>query len=96
MKMFFIIYSTDIDRQILITLKQAGCKNYTQLEKVVGVGESGAKLGTAIGPGTNKAALILVEDSQVEDLCIRLENLKRSFLKKQGLKVIVLPVERTI
>jgi len=96
MKMFFIIYSTDIDRQILITIKQAGCKNYTKLENIVGVGTSGAKLGTAIGPGTNKIILMLVEDAQVKDLSLRLENLKKSFLKKQGLKVIILPVEQTI
>lgn len=96
MKMFFIIYSTDIDRQILITIKQAGCKNYTKLENIVGVGASGAKLGTAIGPGTNKIILMLVEDAQVKDLSLRLENLKKSFLKKQGLKVIILPVEQTI
>lgn len=96
MKMFFIIYSTDIDRQILITIKQAGCKNYTKLENIVGVGDSGAKLGTAIGPGTNKIILMLVEDARVDDLCLRLANLKKSFLRKQGLKVIVLPVEQTI
>ncbi|HAT71659.1 MAG TPA: hypothetical protein DCS63_02455 [Elusimicrobia bacterium] len=96
MKMFFIIYSTDIDRQVLITLKQSGCKNYTQFENIVGVGDSGAKLGTAIGPGTNKVVMILVEDAQVKDLCVRLENLKKSFLRKQGLKVIVLPVEQII
>lgn len=96
MKLFLIIYSADIDRQILITLKQAGCKNYTQMDKVVGVGESGSKLGTAIGPGTNKIVLMLVEDAQVKDLCAQLRNLKKSFLKKQGLKVIVMPVEMTI
>lgn len=96
MKMFFIIYSADIDRQILITLKQSGCTNYTQFEKTVGVGDSGAKLGTAIGPGTNKVIMILVEDAQVKELCLRLGNLKKSFLRKQGLKVIVLPVEETI
>lgn len=96
MKMIFVIYTADIDRQILIALKQAGCRNYTQIDRVQGVGDSGAKLGTAIGPGSNKLVMLLLEDAQVKDLCLRLENLKKSFLKKQGLKVIVLPVEQTI
>lgn len=96
MKLIFVIYTADIDRQILITLKQAGCRNYTQMDKVTGVGDSGAKLGTAIGPGSNKMVMLLLEDGQVKDLCVRLENLKKSFLKKQGLKVVVLPVEQTI
>ncbi len=96
MKLVLIVYTADIDRQILIALKQAGCDRYTKLDNLTGVGDSGSKLGTAIGPGTNKMTMLLMEDGRVEDLCVRLENLKRSFLRKQGLKVMVLPVERWI
>lgn len=96
MKMVFIIYTADIDRQILIALKQAGCARYTKLDNIMGVGESGAKLGTAIGPGTNKMVMLLMEAEPAKELCGRLANLKKSFLRKQGLKVMVLPVEMTI
>lgn len=96
MKLVFIIYTADIDRQILIALKQAGCGRYTKLDGVLGVGESGSKLGTAIGPGTNKIVMLLLEEPVVRELGARLANLKKSFLKKQGLKVVVLPVELSI
>jgi len=96
MKLLLIIYSEDIDRQVLIALRQAGAKNFTQWEKVLGVGSSGVRLGTEVGPGTNKMVLTLIKDEDTESLLERLRNLKQSFLRRQGLKVIVLPVSGVV
>jgi len=96
MKAVLIIYTSDIDTQIMIALKQAGITNYSKWESIVGVGSSGAKLGTAIGPGTNKMLFLLLAEEKIEELLPRFENLKKSFLEKQGLKIVVLPVEKVI
>jgi len=95
-KLIFVIYSEDIDRQVMVLLKQAGISSYTLWERVLGTGSAGAKLGNEVGPGTNKMLMALVEEGRVKSLLERLTNLKKSFLRRQGLKTIVLPIDEVV
>jgi len=95
-KLLFVIYSEDIDRQVMVLLKQAGISSYTNWERVLGTGSAGAKLGNEAGPGTNKMMMALVDSARLKSLLERLSNLKKSFLSRQGLKIIVLPVDEVV
>lgn len=96
MDLLLVIYSEEIDKQMMAILKQTGVAGYTKWELVTGLGSSGAKLNNPIGPGSNKMLLMALEESTSKELLGRLKRIKESLLEKQGLKVIILPIKEVI
>jgi len=62
MKLIFVVYSEDINRQVMLLLKQVGVERFTQWERVLGAGTAGARLGNEVAPGTNKMLMAVIED----------------------------------
>ena len=69
---------------------------YTEIPEVLGSGERGRRLGTRAHPGTSAVILTAVESGKAEELISALEALARSCSPEEGIRVLVLPVERMI
>ncbi len=63
MKMFFLIYDVDFDKEVMETLSTCCVTGYTKWGRVLGKGErSDPKLDDAVWPGFNCAVMIAVEE----------------------------------
>lgn len=69
---------------------------YTEIPEVLGSGETGRHLGTRAYPGTSAVILTALESDKAEKLISSLEELARGCSPEEGIRVLVLPVERMI
>lgn len=71
-------------------------EGYTELDNVRGAGTSGKRLGTRAYPGSSCMVFVVVEGSKVEELLEALEEFCGQSSGAEGVRTVVLPVERTI
>lgn len=96
MKAVFVIYNEALDSKILSALSELGVEQYTKFPKILGVGKnSEPHLNDLIWPGANTGLLILIEDLKVGKIFAQMKNLKAEHVK-EGLKVLVMPVEQSL
>ncbi len=69
---------------------------YTEIPDVLGSGATGKHLGTRAYPGNSAVILTAVETPKADELVEALEALARTCTGEEGIRVFVLPVERTI
>jgi len=69
---------------------------YTEIPSVLGSGTTGRKLGTRAWPGTSSIIFTAVDDDKAAELIADLEALGKRCGPGEGLRVVVLPVERMI
>ncbi len=69
---------------------------YTEIPEVLGSGITGKHMGTRAWPGTSAVVLTAVAASKADELVTALESLAKSCSPEEGLRVLVLPVERMI
>ncbi len=69
---------------------------YTEIPEVLGSGETGRHLGTRAYPGTSAVILTAVGSDKAEELISSLDELARGCSPEEGIRVLVLPVERMI
>jgi nitrogen regulatory protein PII len=96
MKMVLIICpETRID-EVRRLLDEHHLEGYTELGDVRGAGSTGKRLGTRAYPGSSCMVFVVVEGSKVDDLVEALERFCSRCTGAEGVRVLVLPVERTI
>jgi hypothetical protein len=93
MKMFFVIYATEVDDVVVSAFKNAGFKAYTKMCGLMGEGEeSDPKLGTHYWPGTNNALWLAVQNDNVGLLCDLVRKLKEEH-SRANLRAFIFPLE---
>ena len=96
MKMFFIVYSSAADWDVIETFKKAGVGEYTKMEEVHGVGkDTEPKLGTHIWPGANNALFMAVSDEKVSLITNLIKQVKIKH-PRSGIKGFILPMEECV
>ena len=93
MKMFLVIYSREVDEDVVNAFKEAGIPGYTKMEEVCGEGrETEPKLGTHIWPGMNNLLFVVLENEKVPEAKEVIMKLKREN-PRAGIKSFLLPLE---
>ncbi len=93
MKMVMIAYNEVMDMEVMEALESCAMKNYTKVTGAFGRGAaSGAHLGNDIWPGRNNLLYVACEETQAEQLLMRIRELRKR-LNKEGIKAFVMPVD---
>ena len=96
MKMVLIICpETRID-EVRELLDEHHLEGYTELSDVRGSGTTGKRLGTRAYPGSSCMVFVVVEGSKVDELLEALETFCRRCSGAEGVRALVLPVEKLI
>jgi len=96
MKLIFLVYNVVIESKIMEELEKAKVKAYTKLPSIHGAGtHSAPHLDTHVWPEMNHGLFIAVEEEKKDEVLDRMKELK-SIYKKEGLKVLVLPLEEVV
>ena len=101
MKMVMIVFRNSLEADILRLLKRLRMKAFTDVPKVLGVGEAGTAMSSFIWPGANAIIFVVLEDADAARLVCQLEAFHfRASEKQHGakipLRVFVLPCEQAI
>jgi len=91
-----IILDSDLENEVLTTLRSHGISHYTVFEDVKGVGRSGPKYNDQVGPGINKVIYTIIEDERVTGIISSLRKIKENDKIRMTLKAFVSPVEQFI
>lgn len=93
MKMFLIVYSREVDEDVLAALKSFRITGYTKMQEVRGEGkETEPKLGTHIWPGMNNILFLVLEDDQAQPISNLIKRLKQEH-PRAGIKGFLIPLE---
>ena len=96
MKAIFMIYDQELQNEVDFILRSNRVEHFSRFDGIKGQGESGLKLGDAVGPGLNCAYWIVLPDEQSKTLVKELKEFKNHKLKNKGIQLFVLPVEEMI
>ncbi len=69
---------------------------YTEIPDLIGSGTTGLHMGTRAHPGTSALILAATDKAKADELVGALGDLARTCAPEEGLRVFVLPVEKTI
>ena len=96
MKAIIIIYDQELQNEVDFILRSSQIQYFSRFDGVKGQGDSGLKLGDAVGPGLNSAYWIVLQDDQTKTVIRDLKDFKNHKLKNKGVQIFVLPVEEMI
>jgi nitrogen regulatory protein PII len=96
MRMVMVVFRNSLESEVLEVLAAHGVRAYTDLPRVVGIGESGARLNTFESPGFNSLILTAAADEDADRLVdgllrFRAESAVRQHGAAIPLRVFVLP-----
>ena len=95
-KMVLIICPESRIDEVRELLDEHHLEGYTELDEVRGAGTTGKRLGTRAYPGSSCMVFVVVESSKVDGLLAALEEFCGRCAGAERVRVLVLPVERTI
>ena len=96
MKMVLIICpETRID-EVRELLDEHHLEGYTELGDVRGAGTTGKRLGTRAYPGSSCMVFVVVEESKIDELVEALDRYCARCTGGEGVRALVLPVDRVI
>jgi nitrogen regulatory protein PII len=100
MKLVLIVFNFIYDEAVRAMIEQLKIPGFTEIERVVGTGESGKRLDTHIFPGHDTMLLTVLPEEQVAPLLAEITRFKRGLAERAkrpgGIKVFVLPVEQMV
>lgn len=96
MKMVLILCPDSRLEEIRALLDEHHLQGYTELDGLRGCGTTGKRLGTRAHPGSSAMVFAAVEASKTEELVAALGEFCRTCADAEGVRVLVLPVERMI
>jgi len=96
MKMVLIICPESRIDQVRLLLDEHHLEGYTELSDVRGSGTTGKRLGTRAYPGSSCMVFVVAEGSKAEELIEALEGFCGRCSGAEGMRVVVLPVEKVI
>lgn len=68
MRMLMIILNTQVREELEILLRREGVEGYTEIPDVLGLGSTGARMGSAVHPETSSMIMVLLEEPKLEKL----------------------------
>ncbi len=95
MKRVEIVFEESLENRIEVLLSTLAIEHYTRFDGLTGVGDSGRRLNTAVGPGTNSLVFVVVEDDKVDKLQ-RALNMMKAASPSLGIQAFISPVERML
>ena len=96
MKMILIICPEARTEDLRKLLDEHHLEGYTELSDVRGAGTTGKRLGTRAYPGSSCMVFVVVEGAKVDELLEALEDFCGRCSDAEGVRALVLPVERAI
>jgi len=100
MKLVLIVFNFIYDEAVRAMIEQLKIPGFTEVEQVVGTGESGKRLGTHIFPGHDTMLFTVLPEEQVAPLLAEIARFKQGLADRAkrpgGIKVFVLPVEQMV
>jgi nitrogen regulatory protein PII len=100
MKMVLIVFNFIYDEPVRAMIERLKLPGFTEVERVLGTGESGKRLGTHIFPGHDTMLFTILSDEQVGPLLAEVAEFKRGLVERSrrhgGIKAFVLPVEQMV
>jgi nitrogen regulatory protein PII len=98
MKMIFIVYNAAVAEEVMEALGEIGVENYTKWDRVLGKGAfSGSHFDSDVWPGVNNMLAVAVEDGTGDKILVKLRELKgKEYLRKEGIRAFVLPLEEMV
>ena len=100
MKMVLIVFNFIYDEPVRAMIERLHLPGFTEVERVVGTGESGKRMGTHIFPGHDTMLFTILPDAQVGALLAEIREFKRGLIERAkrhgGIKAFVLPVEQMV
>ena len=96
MKMVLIICPESRIDEVRELLDDHHLEGYTELSEVRGSGSTGKRLGTRAYPGSSCMVFAVVESSKVEELLTALGEFCTPCSDGEGVRALVLPVEKAI
>ena len=96
MKMVLVICPESRIDEVRELLDEHHLEGYTELSDVRGAGATGKRLGTRAYPGSSCMVFVVVEGSMVEELLTALEEYCSRCSDGEGVRALVLPVEKAI
>ncbi len=73
-----------------------GVQGFTEIPEALGAGATGRHMGTRAYPGTSATILSAVEAGKADEMVEALRELSKTCTADEGIRVLVLPVERMI
>ena len=68
MQMLMIILNSKVREEMEILLQHEGVQGFTEVPDVLGLGTTGARMGSAVHPETSSMIMVLIEKSKLADL----------------------------
>ncbi len=100
MKLVLIVFNFIYDEAIRAMIQRLKIPGFTEVERVLGTGESGKRLGTHIFPGHDTMLLTVLPEEQVDPLLAEIVQFKQGLAERAkrhgGIKAFVLPVEQMV
>jgi hypothetical protein len=93
MKLLTIIYDSSIEESMKELLDGLEIRGITWIADVQGRGGRGAKMNTAVFPGSNNVALVALPDDQVARVHRSIRRLQTSYRLKPGITILAQTVE---
>ncbi len=91
MRMLMIILNSQVREEMEILLRREGVEGYTEVPDVLGIGTTGARMGSAVHPETSSMIMVLLEESKLEALLNTIDEYCTDC--KQHIKMVHWPVE---
>ena len=96
MKMLMVIGPKGREEDLRALLDRHAVRAFTQIPDVLGEGEKGRRLDTAVWPGRESLFFSVVQDDRLAGLTAALRELAGRLYPDEGLRAFVLPVEQMI
>ena len=96
MKLLVIFCSGSRIDEVRRLVEAHGAHGFTEIPEALGAGATGRHMGTRAYPGTSTTILTAVEAGKADELVEALREWSKSCTADEGIRVLVLPVERMI
>ena len=96
MKMLLIRCSSSKLEEVRELIDKHEVEGYSEIPDIRGAGETGKHMGTRAWPGTSCMIFAAVRSEKAEELIGAMESLCRSCARDEGVRMMVLPIERMI
>ena len=96
MQMLMLVFRESLEAEIQELFQELKVTSFTQMPKVLGMGETGTAFNSFESPGCNSMILVAMEDGKVQSVLERLKGFRDKLSQRQHgttipLRVFVLP-----
>lgn len=96
MKMLMICCSGSRLEELRALVERHGIRGYSEIPSVHGIGQTGRHMGSRAWPGTCAMLISAVEDGKADELMQAIETFRSGCLPEEGVRAMLLPVERMV